>query len=106
MERVRHKQFSLSALYLSSAAAMRTNLAQNSPDDDHQEDGTQNNFFGDAQPLDFVQIATWNDYDEGTEIETGIDNCFTFSTTVLLNPNVISWKFETNLGTYATMDTI
>ena len=25
--------------------------------------------------LPFFQVATWNDYDEGTEIETGIDNC-------------------------------
>lgn len=23
----------------------------------------------------FFQVATWNDYDEGTEIESGIDNC-------------------------------
>lgn len=23
----------------------------------------------------FLQLATWNDYDEGTEIESGIDNC-------------------------------
>ncbi len=69
-------------------------------------DGTSNNYFGDGHPLDFVQIATWNDYDEGTEIETGIDNCFTFSTTVLLNPNLISWKLDTTLGTYATMNTL
>ncbi len=27
----------------------------------------------------YLQIATWNDYNEGTEIETGIDNCFTVS---------------------------
>jgi hypothetical protein len=26
--------------------------------------------------LPFVQIATWNDYNEGTEIESGIDNCY------------------------------
>jgi len=29
--------------------------------------------------LPFLQITTWNDYDEGTEIESGIDNCFTVS---------------------------
>ncbi len=25
--------------------------------------------------LPFLQVATWNDYEEGTEVETGIDNC-------------------------------
>jgi hypothetical protein len=27
------------------------------------------------QPVDSVQLVTWNDYEEGTEIESGIDNC-------------------------------
>jgi hypothetical protein len=27
----------------------------------------------------YLQIATWNDYNEGTEIESGIDNCYTIS---------------------------
>ena len=25
--------------------------------------------------LPLLQVATWNDYEEGTEVETGIDNC-------------------------------
>jgi hypothetical protein len=25
--------------------------------------------------LSLLQVATWNDYEEGTEVETGIDNC-------------------------------
>jgi hypothetical protein len=25
--------------------------------------------------LPLIQVATWNDYEEGTEVETGIDNC-------------------------------
>ncbi|HEV2327038.1 MAG TPA: hypothetical protein VGS10_24075 [Terracidiphilus sp.] len=29
--------------------------------------------------LPYMQIATWNDYNEGTEIESGIDNCYTVS---------------------------
>ena len=29
--------------------------------------------------LNGMQIATWNDYEEGTEIESGIDNCVTVS---------------------------
>lgn len=37
-----------------------------------------------SQPtlLDAMQIATWNDYEEGTAIETGIDNCVTLSASV------------------------
>lgn len=27
------------------------------------------------KPIDSVQLVTWNDYEEGTEIESGIDNC-------------------------------
>jgi len=27
------------------------------------------------QDLPFVQLVTWDDYEEGTELETGIDNC-------------------------------
>jgi hypothetical protein len=28
-----------------------------------------------TEPLKALQLVTWNDYEEGTEIETGIDNC-------------------------------
>ncbi len=33
------------------------------------------NSYSPALQLDNIQIATWNDYEEGTEIETGLDNC-------------------------------
>ncbi len=36
---------------------------------------THNNDYGPSLQLPFMQIVTWNDYDEGSEIETGIDNC-------------------------------
>ncbi len=29
-----------------------------------------------------MQVATWDDYEEGTEVETGIDNCATVSASV------------------------
>jgi hypothetical protein len=32
-------------------------------------------FYSSSNQLPALQIATWNDYEEGTEIETGIDNC-------------------------------
>ncbi|PYX02312.1 MAG: hypothetical protein DMG84_07965 [Acidobacteria bacterium] len=28
-----------------------------------------------SHPIPFLMIATWNDYEEGTEIETGVANC-------------------------------
>lgn len=49
----------------------------------HQQCGTTwvntfhviGNFYSAGNQLPAMQIATWNDYEEGTEIETGIDNC-------------------------------
>lgn len=32
-------------------------------------------FYSSSHQLPALQIATWNDYEEGTEIESGIDNC-------------------------------
>jgi hypothetical protein len=34
-----------------------------------------NNYFTAANPQVYLQAITWDDYEEGTEIETGIDNC-------------------------------
>jgi hypothetical protein len=40
----------------------------------------------------FFQVATWNDYDEGTEIESGIDNCISgISATVDPTGTTLSW---------------
>jgi PKD repeat protein len=36
-------------------------------------------YYSSARPLDAIQLVTWNDYEEGTEIETGIDNCVSVS---------------------------
>jgi hypothetical protein len=35
-----------------------------------------------GKELPALQLVTWNDYEEGTEIESGIDNCLTLSGTV------------------------
>lgn len=37
---------------------------------------------GYSSRLNAVQVATWNDYEEGTEIESGIDNCVAVTATV------------------------
>jgi hypothetical protein len=39
--------------------------------------------------LENLQIVTWNDYEEGSEIETGIDNCI--SVVPSLNGQVLTW---------------
>jgi hypothetical protein len=39
-----------------------------------------------------LQIATWNDYEEGTEVETGIDNCVAI--TAALSGQTLSWAIS------------
>jgi hypothetical protein len=55
---------------------------------------TYNNDFGSTHQLPFSGVATWNDYEEGTEIETGIDNCLTVSAAVASNSTVLSWTLN------------
>lgn len=38
-----------------------------------------NNLYNAGKQLPYLQLVTWNDYEEGSEIESGIDNCFTVS---------------------------
>jgi PKD repeat protein len=35
--------------------------------------------YSSSNPLQALQVVTWNDYEEGTEIESGIGNCITVS---------------------------
>jgi hypothetical protein len=37
--------------------------------------GQASHFYSSKHQLTVLIIATWNDYEEGTKIETGIDNC-------------------------------
>ena len=54
-------------------------------------------FYSSGKQLPALQIATWNDYEEGTTIETGIDNC------VYLVPSqsgtTIKWSVNGNENT-------
>jgi hypothetical protein len=36
-------------------------------------------YYSASQPLPYMQLVTWNDYEEGTAIESGIDNCVSVS---------------------------
>jgi hypothetical protein len=64
-----------------------------------------NHYFTD-KPLPYLQIVTWNDYNEGTEIETGIDNCFTIAAAV--DGSTLTWRLQAanRLATIATISGI
>jgi hypothetical protein len=44
-----------------------------------------------------LQLVTWNDYEEGTEIESGIDNCLTVSASI--SGTVLQWHVSGNENT-------
>ena len=60
--------------------------------------------YSSAHQLPFLQIATWNDYDEGHEIETGIDNCVSqFPAATIDSGQNLNWAltFGSTTSTYA-----
>lgn len=59
------------------------------------------NYYSTTNQLESLQLVTWNDYEEGTEIESGIDNCVSISAGVA--GGGISWNLtgqETTLDHY------
>lgn len=44
-----------------------------------------------------IQLVTWNDYEEGTEIETGIDNCVAVNATA--SGTKVSWTITGQMNT-------
>jgi hypothetical protein len=53
--------------------------------------------------LALIQVATWNDYEEGTEVETGIDNCGSVRADVS-GTNIKPLPSFTNPGSEETVD--
>ncbi|MGZ4787614.1 MAG: PKD domain-containing protein [Terriglobales bacterium] len=51
-----------------------------------------NRYFSTQIQASAVQLVTWNDYEEGTEIETGIDNCVSVSGSV--NGLTLYWSIS------------
>jgi len=49
--------------------------------------------------LPYLQLVTWNDYEEGTEMESGIDNCFSLQPSV--TGNSLAWTIN---GDESTVD--
>jgi hypothetical protein len=58
-----------------------------------------NSLYGSGKQLPYMQLVTWNDYEEGTEIESGIDSCFSLKASVA--GNKLEWS--TN-GSEKTID--
>ena len=56
-----------------------------------------NSLYNSTNQLDAVQLVTWDDYEEGTEIETGIDNCVSLSPS--LSGSVLNWQIKGNENT-------
>jgi Glycosyl hydrolase family 71 len=59
-----------------------------------------NRTYSTRRQLPFLQIPTWNDYEEGTEIESGIDNCV--SLRVEMHGSKLQWKLQS--GSRDTID--
>jgi len=58
-----------------------------------------NGLYSSAPQLSDLQLVTWNDYEEGTEIESGISNCL--SVTASASSNTLQW---TVTGDESTID--
>jgi hypothetical protein len=56
-----------------------------------------NGLYNSGKQLTDLQLVTWNDYEEGTEIESGISNCF--SLTASASANGLNWKVQGNENT-------
>ena len=58
-----------------------------------------NGLYNSGKQLSALQLVTWNDYEEATEIESGISNCVTLSATVA--GNSLQWAIQ---GDGSTVD--
>lgn len=62
------------------------------------------NYINTEGALPFLLVDTWNDYNEGTEIESGIDNCYTSSASV--NGSTLTWKLTPTNSSAASLNTV
>jgi hypothetical protein len=56
-----------------------------------------NNLYNSGKQLSDLQLVTWNDYEEATELESGIDNCLTLSP--LVAGDNLQWNISGNENT-------
>ncbi|HVN18912.1 MAG TPA: hypothetical protein VMU05_09070 [Dongiaceae bacterium] len=58
-----------------------------------------NSLYNSGKQLPYLQLVTWNDYEEATEIESGIDNCLSVSASS--SGNSLKWSIK---GDESTID--
>jgi len=56
-----------------------------------------NNLYNSGNQLPALQLVTWNDYEEGSEIESGIDNCLTIS--AMVSGTALKWSVKGSINT-------
>ncbi|HTZ97460.1 MAG TPA: hypothetical protein VMB18_13750 [Terriglobales bacterium] len=56
-----------------------------------------NGLYNSGKQLSTLQLVTWNDYEEATEIESGIDNCLSISGSV--TGSTLQWSVKGNENT-------
>jgi hypothetical protein len=56
-----------------------------------------NGLYNAGKQLPYLQLVTWNDYEEATEIESGIDSCF--SLTASVSGSSLQWGISGNENT-------
>ena len=56
-----------------------------------------NSMYSASRQLPYLQLVTWNDYEEATEIESGIDSCFSLEASV--SDNTLEWTTNGNENT-------
>lgn len=56
-----------------------------------------NSLYNQSRQLPYLQLVTWNDYEEGTEIESGIDDCFSLDAS--MSGNTLEWTITGNENT-------
>jgi hypothetical protein len=61
-------------------------------------------FYSQNNQLESLQLVTWNDYEEGSEIETGIDNCINVAQPTV-SGTTLNWGVQMT-NSQATLDTI
>ena len=58
-----------------------------------------NSVYNSGQQLPYLQLVTWNDYEEGTEIESGVDGCFSLEAS--MSGSALQWSTS---GDESTVD--
>ena len=65
---------------------------------------TEGNKYYVSNALPYLQIVTWNDYNEGTEIETGIDNCYVAGGSI--QGQTLTWTLTATNSSLASLVTV